>query len=47
MITDQYGLPSEIDGILGLTRGQKNDAPLDFKLGPLFLDKLYEEGHIT
>ena len=47
MITDQYGLPSEIDGILGLTLGQKNDAPLDFKLGPLFLDKLYEEGHIT
>ena len=47
MITDQFGLPSEIDGILGLALGEKNEAPLDFKLGPLFLDRLYEEGNIT
>jgi len=24
-----------------------SDTPTDFKIGPLFLDKLYEEGNIT
>ena len=24
-----------------------SDVPKDFKVGPLFLDKLYEEGNIT
>ena len=47
-MTDQHGLSPEIDGVLGLTLGGKMaDTPTDFKVGPLFLEKLYEEGNIT
>ena len=48
LVTDQFGLSPEIDGVLGLTLGGRMaDTPTDFKVGPLFLEKLYEEGNIT
>ena len=48
LVTDQFGLSPEIDGVLGLTLGGSLvDAPNDYRAGPLFLDKLYDEGNIT
>lgn len=51
MFSHQYGLPAEVDGLLGLAqgnfpRGTFNMDP-DFEVGPLFLDYLRRAGHIT
>jgi len=48
MITDQYGIPPELDGVLGLTLGGiPKDPQPDFSVGPLYLNSLYTAGHIT
>jgi len=51
MITDQYGIPAQVDGILGLTQGRepREDVPFpqDFEIGPLYMDYLALSGWIT
>ncbi len=41
---EQFGIPEDADGILGLTQGYlprtKDILPEDFKIGPLFMDIL-------
>ena len=54
IITEQTGIPPQVDGILGLTQGKDprggEDAvvfPEDFVIGPLYIDFLQKGGWIT
>jgi len=50
LITDQFGIPPETDGIMGLAQGRTPrgfNIPSDFEVGPLFLDTLSFAQHIT
>jgi hypothetical protein len=43
LIGDQFGIPEEVDGILGMAQGYNPSGdylPDDFEVGPLFLDLL-------
>lgn len=45
LVTEQFGIPPEADGVLGLAQGYSPkgfNLPDDFKVAPLFLDTLYE-----
>ena len=50
LVSDQYGIPSDADGILGLTQGKEPrsgfNLPSDFEVAPLFLDNLEYAYHI-
>lgn len=50
LVSDQFGIPAETDGILGLAQGKQPrgfNVPEDFEVGPLFLDTLDFAQHIT
>ena len=50
MIADQYGLPEQIDGVMGLTLGGRQSdgkLPSDYKVAPLPIDQFINAGHIT
>lgn len=50
LITDQFGIPFDADGILGLAQGNTPrggfNLPGDFQIAPLFLDTLEFANHI-
>jgi len=51
MITQQYGIPAQVDGILGLTQGktprEEVEFPRDFEIAPLFMDYLRLTNWVT
>ena len=50
LITEQFGIPEETDGILGLAQGRRPrgfNLPDDFEVSPLFLATLNFAQHIT
>ena len=51
MITEQFGIPPQVDGILGLTQGKepRGDVPMprDFEIGNLFMDYITRSGWVT
>lgn len=51
LITEQFGIPPQVDGILGLTQGRepRGDVtmPKDFEIGPLFMDYIVKTGWVT
>jgi len=51
LVDDQFGLPSYVDGILGLTQGRNpqgsEQLPEDYSVGPLWLDFVFKSGYIT
>ena len=50
LITDQFGIPEEVDGVLGMAQGYNPrgfNMPDDFEVGPLLLDYLRLAEHIT
>ena len=50
LVSEQFGIPEDADGILGLAQGKTprvSYLPEDYKVGPLILDVLMQAGHIT
>ena len=47
MIEEQTGLPSTIDGILGMCLGMPIENAPEFTAGPLYIDGLKESEIIT
>ena len=50
LISDQFGIPDEADGILGLAQGKRPrgfNMEDDFEVGPLFVDIFATAQHIT
>ena len=50
LIADQFGLPDEVDGILGLTLGGQPTGvalPDDYEVAPLPFNQFMNAGHIT
>lgn len=50
LVTEQFGIQKEVDGILGLAQGRRPrgfNVPEDYEVGPLFLDTLSFAQHIT
>ena len=50
LIADQFGLPDQVDGIMGLTLGGQPTGvalPSDYEVAPLPLNQFMNAGHIT
>ena len=50
LIADQYGMPEELDGIMGLTLGGSPNGeilPSDYEVAPLPINQFINAGHIT
>lgn len=51
LLSDQFGIPEDADGILGLAQGESpfhnTDVPINYNVGALLIDDLRLLGHIS
>ena len=50
LIEEQFGIPPQVDGVLGLAMGRTPQGaliPEDYSVGPLWLTHIYNNGYIT